>query len=226
MAQNGGYMSKGIVYILTNPSLQNWVKIGYSDKNDIQSRLNSLNASSAIPLSFRVYATLCVENAKEIEQSIHSLLDAIDPSLHSIEKLESGKERIREIFQISPEKAYLVFKEVSKLKSCEGDLKLNKPNEVEQEEEEIVNIRRGRITFKELKIKIGSELIFINDNNTKCITVNEKNTVVYNTRETTLSGLAEEKLGYRANGFKYFIFENETLWDRRIRLESSQENNV
>jgi len=45
--------SKGIVYILTNPCLDGWVKIGMSDKDDIQDRLDELNTPSNmdIPLN-------------------------------------------------------------------------------------------------------------------------------------------------------------------------------
>ena len=35
--------SKGIVYILINPCLDGWVKIGMSDRDDIQDRLAELN---------------------------------------------------------------------------------------------------------------------------------------------------------------------------------------
>ena len=42
-----------IVYILTNPSLAGWLKIGCTTKNDIKSRLSELNNSTAIPLDFR-----------------------------------------------------------------------------------------------------------------------------------------------------------------------------
>lgn len=31
-------MAKGIVYILTNPCLAGWVKIGMTERNDIESR--------------------------------------------------------------------------------------------------------------------------------------------------------------------------------------------
>lgn len=212
-------MKKGIVYILTNPSLQGWIKIGYTDNDDIQNRLNQLNASSSIPLSFRVYATLSVECASEVEKSIHTIFDTIDKSLHSIEKLENGKERIREFFQISPEKAFIIFKEVAKLKNCENDLILGVPNKFEIEEEELVT-KRTKITFKELGITIGTELEFLRDSNIKCIVVDEKNSVKYQDEETTLSAIAKKLIGYNVNGFQYFTIDNETLWDRRLRMES------
>ena len=36
-------MAKGIVYILTNPSLDGWVKIGMSDRSNIEDRLAEPN---------------------------------------------------------------------------------------------------------------------------------------------------------------------------------------
>ena len=46
---------RGVIYILTNPSFPDYVKIGYAD--DINKRLKQLNRSECIPFAFRVYAT-------------------------------------------------------------------------------------------------------------------------------------------------------------------------
>lgn len=46
---------QGVIYILTNPSFPEYVKIGYA--NDINRRLQQLNRSECIPFAFRVYAT-------------------------------------------------------------------------------------------------------------------------------------------------------------------------
>jgi hypothetical protein len=48
-------MQQGVIYILTNPSFPDYVKIGYAD--DLKSRLNTLNNSPCTPFAFRVYAT-------------------------------------------------------------------------------------------------------------------------------------------------------------------------
>lgn len=40
----------GVIYILTNPSFPDYVKIGYSD--DIDRRLEELNRSECIPFAF------------------------------------------------------------------------------------------------------------------------------------------------------------------------------
>ncbi len=48
-------MNKGYIYILTNPSFPDYVKIGYAD--DVERRLQQLNRSECIPFAFRIYAT-------------------------------------------------------------------------------------------------------------------------------------------------------------------------
>lgn len=45
----------GVIYILTNPSFPEYVKIGYAD--DVNARLKQLNNSECIPFAFRIYAT-------------------------------------------------------------------------------------------------------------------------------------------------------------------------
>ena len=48
-------MEIGFVYILTNPCLDGWVKIGMTERDDIESRLRELNSPTNIPLSYRCY---------------------------------------------------------------------------------------------------------------------------------------------------------------------------
>ncbi len=74
-------MSKGLVYILTNPCLDGWVKIGMTERNDINKRLQELNSPTNIPLSYRCYAVYEVENPRDVEKKIHSIIDRVDNSL-------------------------------------------------------------------------------------------------------------------------------------------------
>lgn len=43
--------TKGVIYILTNPSFPGYVKIGYGD--NMENRLKQLNRSECIPFAFR-----------------------------------------------------------------------------------------------------------------------------------------------------------------------------
>ena len=62
-------MSKGFIYILTNPSFPQYVKIGYA--TDVKQRLDELNRSTAVPFAFRVYATYEVDSALS-DKKLHS----------------------------------------------------------------------------------------------------------------------------------------------------------
>src|SRR5574344_1586403 len=107
----------GLVYILVNPCLEGWVKIGMTEKDDMKERLSELNSPPNIPLSFRCYATYKVEKPREVEKGIHNIIDTIDNSLHAREELDNGKTREREFFQISPEKACKIFEKIAELRN-------------------------------------------------------------------------------------------------------------
>ena len=52
-------MIKGVIYVFTNPSFSNLIKIGYT--NNVHRRLNQLNQTSGIPRAYHNYATNEVE---------------------------------------------------------------------------------------------------------------------------------------------------------------------
>lgn len=147
-------MTKGIVYLLTNPCLEGWVKIGMTGKDDIAARLKSLNASTSIPLSFRVYAEYHVEKPEEVEQSIHKLIDLVDSDLRAREFDDNARIiREREFFQISVENAYKIFKEVARLRNDSNALVLISPTEEEIEEQEIAQRKQRKKWNEELFFK-------------------------------------------------------------------------
>ena len=53
-------MSKGVIYILTNPSFPHYVKISYA--NDLSQRLRQLNRSEALSYAFRAFAVYDVDH--------------------------------------------------------------------------------------------------------------------------------------------------------------------
>ena len=101
----------GVIYILTNPSFPEYVKIGYAD--DIDKRLQQLNRSECIPFAFRVYATYEV-NSRLSDLKIHSIIDKLNPNLRSIENF-NGKQRVREFYAMSPEDAYSILEAIAEM---------------------------------------------------------------------------------------------------------------
>ena len=89
--------SQGVIYILTNPSFPDYVKIGYAD--DVQKRLKELNRSECIPFAFRLYAYYKVPR-RLTDMKLHQMIDKLNPNLRSIEEFD-GKTRKREFYNMS-----------------------------------------------------------------------------------------------------------------------------
>jgi len=218
-------MGKGIVYILTNPCLDGWVKIGRTERNGIAARIKELNQPANIPLSYRCYAIYEVEDPELVEKRIHSLIDRVDATLHARERLSNGKERVREFFRISPETAFGIFKDVAALRCDEIRLKLYQPTEEEAQAEEIVeqSTKRARNTFKRLGVPVGAEIAILFDENIKAKVVDDKNKVEYEGETYSVSALARkllvEKQGWKEttelSGWHYFTRDGVTLSDLR-----------
>ena len=95
----------GYVYILTNPSFkEDWVKIGKSSR-PVDIRSKELD-NTAVPLPFEIYATLKTVKYSEAEKLIHRY----------IERFTNLRIRDnREFFNVSPEDALAIFRDVEML---------------------------------------------------------------------------------------------------------------
>ncbi len=217
-------MAKGVIYILTNPSFPEYVKIGYA--TDIEKRLKQLNRSETIPFAFRVYAIYKVD--KELtDKELHKLIDTINPDLRTIETFD-GKERVKEFYAMSAEDAYNLLECIAKISGTLDRLKRMKPegHEIEDEKqanEERENARKGAFRFGDCNIPFGSEITFIDDSNIKAIVVDDRH-IQYNGETTSLSALAQKLKGfhYPVQGTLWFTYKGEKLVDLRNRLESNK----
>ena len=219
-------MSKGVIYILTNPSFPQYVKIGYA--TDVKQRLDELNRSTAVPFAFRIYATYEVDSALS-DKKLHSILDKLNPELRSMEEI-NGKRRIREFYSMTPEDAYSILEAIAEINDYGHRLKKWKATKEEQEEEnlaqEINEQHRERMspfTFSACGIAIGEQIEFYcvgNENlGTLCDVVDDKH-VSYNNEIWTLTALAKHFTGVKSSiaGPKYFKYKGEWLNDIRRRL--------
>ena len=204
-------MAQGVIYILTNPSFPEYVKIGYAAK--LEERLRQLNRSEAIPYAFRAYATYEVESN-------------LNPDLRSIETF-AGRERKREFYAMSPEDAYSLLECIAKISGTEARLKKLTPEGHETLDEEMANeiareARRGPFRFSKYGIPVGAKIKYINDPSIEVVVVDDRH-VSYKGVTTSTSALAKELLEseYQVQGTAYFTYEGEKLTDRRDRMENS-----
>ena len=219
-------MSKGVIYIFTNPSFPQYVKIGYA--TDVKQRLDELNRSSAVPFAFRIYATYEVDSTLS-DKKLHSILDKLNPELRSTEEID-GKRRIREFYAMTPEDAYSILGAIAEINNYSHRLKKWKASATEQRDEalaqEINEQHQERLApfkFSKCGINIGDQIeFFCNDNintGTLCAVVDDKH-VKYNGEIWSLTALAKYLTGTKSAiaGPRYFKYNGEWLNDIRHRL--------
>ena len=126
-------MSKGVIYILTNPSFPDYVKIGYAA--DIEKRLKQLNRSETIPFAFRVYAIYEVDKALT-DKELHRLIDTLNPDLRTVEAFD-GRERVKEFYAMAAEDAYSLLECIAKISGTQDRLKRLTPEDHEILDEQV-----------------------------------------------------------------------------------------
>lgn len=216
----------GYIYILTNPSFPQYVKIGYA--TDVKQRLDSLNSSSAVPFAFRVYATYEVDSALS-DKKLHSILDKLNPDLRSMEEID-GRQRIREFYAMTPEDAYSILEAIAEINGYKHRLKKWKATATEQRDEalaqEINEQHQERLSpfaFSKCEIQVGEKIEFSCMGNPHsgelCEVVDDKH-VKYNDEIWSLTGLAKYLTGVKSaiGGPRYFKYKGEWLVDIRHRL--------
>ena len=212
---------KGVIYILTNPSFKEYVKIGYA--TDIEKRLKTLNRSETIPFAFRVYATYDVD-AELTDKELHRLIDMLNPDLRTIETFD-GKTRTKEFYAMQPEEAYSLLESIAKISGTSSRLRRMKPEGHEILDEETAQevqeeAKRGPFRFSAVGIPVGSKIQFISDPSIEAIVVDDRH-IQYQNETTSLSALAKELKGLKNHtaGPQFFSYEGETLAERRNRME-------
>ncbi len=212
----------GVIYILTNPSFPDYVKIGYA--HNIETRLKQLNRSEAIPFAFRVYAVYKVDSALT-DKELHKLIDKLNPDLRTIETFD-GKERVKEFYAMSAEDAYDLLECIAKISGTLNRLQRLTPEGHEILDEQIANevretARRGPFRFSECHIPVGSEIVFIEDETVKATVVDDRH-IEYQGETTSVSALAQKLKGFthRVQGTLWFTYQGERLTDLRNRLEA------
>lgn len=191
--------TKGVIYILTNPSFPDYVKIGYA--NNIQKRLAELNRSECIPFAFRIYATYEVPK-RLTDLSLHALIDKLNPTLRAIDTFK-GKPRKKEFYAMTKEDAYSLLEAIAEIHDRTDKLKLypiSKEDEIDTDTAELIEIeanskRRSKpITLSE----------YLNTKNPEIVDIYQKlQNKVYDTLPKVEMYVLPQYIGWRING-KYF----------------------
>jgi len=198
-----------IIYILINEAMPGYVKIGKTTTS-LEQRIRELSASTSIPFPFTCFYACTVKDSSFVEHQLHDAFDnnRVNPR--------------REFFQISPERV------VSALKLAEiANITPKKDFVDSQDDQKALNqVRaeiRAKFNFKMVNIPVGAELVFSRDENVKAKVIDNKN-IELNNELTSLSASAQKLLGYDygVQGTAYWMYEGETLDERRRRFENAE----
>ena len=217
----------GFIYIFTNPSFEEYVKIGYA--NNVKQRLDELNSSTAVPFAFRIYATYEVDSALS-DKKLHSILDKLNPELRSTEVI-NGKRRTREFYAMTPEDAFSILEAIAEINNYKNRLKKWKATPEEQRSEELAQEiseqhkeKLSAFAFSKCGIEVGEQVEFCCNGNVhsgEFFEVADDKHVVYNGELWSLSALSKHLINRNSEvaGPRYFKYKGEWLNDIRHRLE-------
>ena len=139
----------GVIYVLTNPSFPDFVKIGYAD--NLNQRLQQLNESSCIPFAFRPYA-ICEVDRRLVDLEIHALIDDLNPKLRAKE-IYNGKERVREFFAMPAEKAFDLLKRIAGLFGNGDRVQKCEPTKSQIQTDIIVNALKEKVEMERPSVR-------------------------------------------------------------------------
>jgi len=198
-------IKKGIVYVLTNPTMPGLVKIGQTI-NEITNRMNELN-TTGVPLPFDCLFACEVDDCKLVENSLHKAFypQRINPK--------------REFFEIDPDQAIVILRLFSK-KDVTPSIKEEIDRTIsvtEKEASEYYKKRRPPLNFEEMGIPIGAKLVFAYGEIAAEVYVssNRKVKTADSDEEKSLTRITKEilELDYDVQPTRYWNYEGKSLND-------------
>ena len=202
--QKGDSAGTGIVYILSNPAMEGYIKIGST--TDLRSRLKTLD-STGVPRAFVVEYAALVNNHELVEKELHTAFGdrRVRPNREFFEGVEPFRVRavlkLLEIRDVTPGISQELAPDFT-------DIVQEKP------------IKAEKFRFSMVNIPVGASLKWADDIGKECFVADANNHVEYNGKQYTISGLARELKNWAsAQGSRYWLYDGETLQERRERLE-------
>jgi len=193
--------NSGIVYVLSNPAMPGFVKIGMTTRDKVEERMRELNNTS-VPMPFECEYACRVDDFKRVEHALHV---AFSPHRVSAQ---------REFFRIEPEQAIIILKLLEK-----EDVTPVVTNEINEEIDEATKevvrkfkiSRRPPLNFDDMKIPVGSILKYTESD--EKVTVNGPRKVLFNGEETSLTKVTQILLNleYSVQPTRYWTYNGKNL---------------
>lgn len=216
---------KNVIYILTNPALEGYVKIGYAA--DLQTRIKQLSQTSEIPYSFQAYAVYETP-AKLTDKALHDIIDGLNPNLRTVEQDADGKTHKKEFYIMQPEEAFTILQDIAKISGTLDRLhRVRQTKEEKSDSEEAKEVRKTAMlkpfTFSACEIPVGAEVIYTRKPSIKGIVVDDKHIRIGN-EVSSLSAVVIKDTGWKsAQGPAYFTYNGRLLKEIHAEKEKKRE---
>jgi hypothetical protein len=192
-------MSLQVVYVLTNPAMPGFVKIGKTLIEDVSQRLSQLY-TTGVPFPFELAFACKVPNAEEVERALHR---AFAPNRANPR---------REFFNIEADQAIAILKllhvgdATQEIASMQSGIPADEMEAARQ-----YKARRPNMNFKEMGIPTGATLRFRDGDAVVTVTGDRK--VSLDGEETSLTAATRQLLGitHSVQPSPYWSFENKSL---------------
>jgi hypothetical protein len=202
----------GIVYVLSNPAFDSYVKVGRTI--DLEQRLKQLDNTS-VPLPFRCVFAIEVDDEAAVERLVHQVFADV------------RVRTTREFFEIDAQRV------ISALKLTNGKDVTPKADIAEDEESiealERTVAKRKSYSFADAHVNVGDVLTYSKDDAVTATVVADKK-VEFEGDIVSLSKAALTLLhreGYKwkqANGWAFWMKDGETLGERVERFADKDED--
>ena len=174
----------GIVYVLTHPNMPGIVKIGMSERSDINKRLSELyNTSVPLPFNCEYACYVNKEDCRKLESAMH---EAFRPQRINMN---------REFFKIEPSQAIAILN-LFNLVDATAEVSKELDNDLTADDRyamEKTFKKRPMLNYFELGLHKGDVLVSKYDENIKC-TVYDAKHVEYEGEVYTLTSLTKKLL--------------------------------
>lgn len=200
----------GLVYVLTNPSMPGYIKIGFT--NNLKKRLKDLD-TTGVARPFEPYMTVSTKKYRDLEKVIH----------HELDKLTEARTRSnREFFEMDPIIAGDLLQNLSTLIDDAQIDNYGNTNESNESPDGQVRLMSRPTSFKMLGIPVGSTLIAGNKNFPTVVTVDDDNHVRLPDGEIkTISRAVVDVSNNPRNGFQVYKYNDRLLSSMRKDIDAN-----
>ncbi len=190
-----------IVYVLCNEGMPNLIKIGKTQRKDLQARMSELY-STGVPFPFECLWAGEVRDCNKIENILHNAFR---------DKRVNPK---REFFNIAADQVIPILKELSVKEITSTVDKALSKNVSKEEHNAAKQYHRPVLNFEEMGIPVGSTLVYVKDLDVK-VKVQSHKKVIFGHEEYSLTALTRKLLDlpYNVAPCRYWLFESKNLQD-------------